>query len=402
MDRDAKILIVANDEQTVNILRALLRSQGYNAILVSSDEEALRLVHVESPDLIILDVAPAGKDEVAICRWLKAEEQTWRIPIIVVTTLDQAEARVQSIEAGAADFLIKPIQRRELWARVSTAIAVKKAIDRKVSALLRIKNHLAKFVPVAVRRALEENPEVPRLEKREEDLSVLFVDVSGYTNLSQRIAPAQITTLIERYFSHFLDCIQEEGGDITEMAGDGIMALFRSSDGQEHARKAARAALKILEVTRRLNREHPDAGTPVAVHMGLNSGRASVGSTRLEGALGSRWTFTASGPVTNLAARLADAAPPGSTLIGPETARRIGSRFSLEHIEIGALKNLAEKVEAYRLAAEKVGDGSTAVTPSPGQSGSSPVTLKFADAHVECSGMRDAASTASWAVWHLG
>jgi class 3 adenylate cyclase len=107
---------------------------------------------------------------------------------------------------------------------------VKKAIDRKFGALLSIRNHLAKFVPVAVRRAVEENPEAPGLEKRDEDLSVLFVDVSGYTNLSQRIAHEQITTLIERYFSHFLDCIQEEGGDITEMAGDGIMALFRSSD----------------------------------------------------------------------------------------------------------------------------------------------------------------------------
>jgi len=382
MDTDAKILITADDEETVNILGALLRNQGYNSILVSSDEETFRLVHVESPDLIILDVAPAGDDGIAMCRRLKAEEQTWRIPIIVVTALDQEEARVQGIAAGAADFLIKPIQRRELWARVSTALAVKKAIDRKLEALLSIKNHLAKFVPVAVRRALEENPEAPSLEKREEDLSVLFVDVSGYTNLSQRITQEQITTLIERYFSHFLDCIQEEDGDIAEMAGDGIMALFRSGDGQEHARKAARAALKILEVTHRLNREHPDAGTPVAVHMGLNSGRAGVGSTRFEGALGSRWTFTASGPVTNLAARLADAATPGSTLVGPETARRIGARFTLEQIEIGELKNLAGKVEGYRLAAEKVGYGSTAATPVPGQSGSSPVPLRFADAHV--------------------
>jgi DNA-binding response OmpR family regulator len=382
MDTDAKILIAADDEQTANILRALLRSQGYNSILVSRGEEAFCLVHVEPPDLIILDVAPAGKDGIAICRRLKAEEKTWLIPVIIVTALDQEEARVQGIEAGAADFIIKPIHRQELQARVRTALEVKKAIDRKFGALLSIRNHLAKFVPVAVRRAVEENPEAPGLEKRDEDLSVLFVDVSGYTNLSQRMAHEQITTLIERYFSHFLDCIQEEGGDITEMAGDGIMALFRSSDPQEHARKAARAALKILEVTHRLNREHPDAGTPIAVHMGLNSGRAGVGSTRLEGALGSRWTFTASGPVTNLAARLADAATPGSILVGPEAARRIGAKFTLEPIDIGELKNLAEKVEGYRLIAEKAGYGSNVAAPFLGQTGSSPASLKFANVRV--------------------
>jgi DNA-binding response OmpR family regulator len=382
MDTDTKILIAADDEQTANILRAILRSQGYNPILIRRGEEAFRLVHLEPPDLIILDVALPGMDGIEICRRLKAEEKTRPIPVIIVTALDQEEARVRGIEAGAADFLIKPIHRQELMARARTALEVKKAIHRKLGALLSIRNHLAKFVPIAVRRVVEENPEAPGLEKREEDLSVLFVDVSGYTNLSQRMAQEQITTLIERYFSHFLDCIHEEGGDIAEMAGDGFMALFRSGDPQEHARRAARAALKILEVTHRLNREHPEAGTPVAVHMGMNSGRAGVGSTRLEGALGSRWTFTASGPVTNLAARLADVATPGTILVGPETARRIGAEFTLERIDIGELKNLAEKVEVYRLTAAKGGQASDAAAPSPGQAGSSPAPLKFAEAHV--------------------
>jgi DNA-binding response OmpR family regulator len=382
MDTDTKILMTADDEQTANIFRAILRSQGYNPIPIRSGEEAFCLAQLEPLDLIILDVALRGMDGIEICRRLKAEEKTWLIPVIIVTALDQEEARVRGIEAGAADFLIKPIHRQELIARVRTALEVKKVVDRKFGALLSITNHLAKFVPIAVRRVIEENPEAPRLEKREEDLSVLFVDVSGYTNLSQRIAQEQITTLIERYFSHFLDCIHEEGGDIAEMAGDGIMALIRSSDPQEHARKAARAALKILEVTHRLNREHPDAGTPMAVHMGLNSGRAGVGPIRLEGALGNRWTFTASGPVTNLAARLADAATPGTILVGPQTARRIGAEFTLEQIDIGELKNLAEKGEGYRLTAEKARHGSGAAGPFMGQTGSPPASLKFADVRV--------------------
>lgn len=379
---DTKILIATDDERSANVLRAILRSEEYHSITVGHGEETLPLVHREPPDLIILDVALSGIDGIELCRWLKQDEETQLIPVIIVTTPDQGEARVQGIEAGADDFLIKPIHRQELLARVSTALQMQRAIARKLSMLLSMKNHLAKFVPATVRRIVEENPVSPRLEKRGEDVSVLFVDISGYTKLSQRIALEQVTTLIERYFSHFLDCIQEEEGDIVEMAGDGILALFQSSDPQEHAQKAARAALRILKVTDRLNREHPGTGTPIAVHMGLNSGRAGVGSTRLEGALGSRWTFTASGPVTNLAARLGVAATPGTILVGSETARRIGAEFALERIDVGHLRNLAEKVGGYRLGEKRPGLGHDARAAYPGQAGFfPPVPGTLADVH---------------------
>lgn len=379
---ETKILIATDDERSANVLRAILRSQGYHSIAVGNGEEILRLVHPGPPDLIILDVATSGMDGIELCRWLKQEEETQLIPVIIVTTPDQGEARVQGIEAGADDFLIKPIHRQELLVRVSTALQMQRAIARKLSRLLSMKNQLAKFVPATVRRIVEENPVSPRLEKREEDVSVLFVDISGYTKLSQCIALEQVTALIERYFSHFLDCIQEEEGDIAEIAGDGILALFQSSDPQEHAQKAARAALQILKVTDRLNREHPGAGTPIAVHMGLNSGCAGVGSTRLEGTLGSRWTFTASGSVTNLAARLGAAATPGTILVGPETARRIGAEFALEPIDVGHLKNLEDKVEGYQLGEKKPRLCHDAIATYLRQAGSPlPVSGTLADAY---------------------
>jgi class 3 adenylate cyclase len=83
------------------------------------------------------------------------------------------------------------------------------------------------------------------------------------------------------------------------------------------------------------------------VHMGLNSGVALVGSTRFEGVRGARWTFTASGTVTNLAARLADIAQAGEILIGPETAQRLGDRYSLQRRGREQLKNIDIPVEIY-------------------------------------------------------
>jgi class 3 adenylate cyclase len=122
------------------------------------------------------------------------------------------------------------------------------------------------------------------------------------------------------------------------------MAIFQDA---AHAVTAVDTALALLAATHLLNAEN--AAQPLTVHMGINSGTALVGSTRFEGARGARWTFTASGPITNLAARLAALAKPGDILLGPETAQRVGERYPLQRLAPEQLKNIATPVEVYRL-----------------------------------------------------
>lgn len=354
METAAKLLVVDDNEQNLTLLRVILQRHGYDPLLARSGEEALRQVREAPPDLIILDVMMPGIDGIEVCRRLKDDEATRLIPIVIMTALNQPEDKIRGIEAGADDFLTKPVNQPELMARVRTALKVKRTIDRKVGVLLHIKDHLSKFVPLAVRRLVEEHPEAPELDKREQDVSVLFVDLGGYAKLSLQMDQEKVNAIVERYFSFFLDCVREQGGDITDTAGDDIMVVFQDDDALEHPRKAARAALRILEVTDRLNRERPEAGEPIAFHMGLNSGQAIVGATRFEGLRGSLWTFTASGPVTNLAARLGAAAAPGTILVGPETAGRIGGDFVLEPLGPQAFKNL-EAVKVYQLMREGEG-----------------------------------------------
>lgn len=353
METATKILIVDDNEQNLALIRVILHRQGYESVLARSGEEALHLVRTDPPDLIILDVMMPGMDGIEVCRRLKEDEETRLIPIVIMTVLDQPEDKIRGIEAGADDFLTKPVNQAELMARVRTALRMKRTIDRKVDTLRHIKEHLSKFVPLAVRRLVEEHPEAPELERQERDVSILFVDVSGYTRLSLQMDQDKVEALIERYFSYFLDCLHEHGGDIAETSGDGMMVVFLADDALEHARQTAVAALQILEVTERLNREWAQTHAAIAVHIGANSGPALVGSSRFEGALGSRWTFTANGTVANLAARLADAAAPGTILVGPETAKRIGDRFILEARGPQTFKNL-DVVEVYRLCGKKI------------------------------------------------
>ena len=112
---------------------------------------------------------------------------------------------------------------------------------------------------------------------------------------------------------------------------------------------AVRTALAIRDKTQRINAELQGTYAPVTVNMGINSGLVAVGSTKLEGATGTRWTFTASGPMTNLAARLGAFANGGAIYVGEATAQRLDDTFTLGELGPQAFKNVREPVVVYEM-----------------------------------------------------
>jgi class 3 adenylate cyclase len=247
----------------------------------------------------------------------------------------QVEARELHLERMIAELAGK---NRELEATLA-----------RVQLLENVKCQLSKFVPHSVINLIENNPADPDLEKREEDVTVLFLDLAGYTGLSERIAQEKVNYLVQTYFSSFLDIILENEGDINETAGDGLMIIFRSPDRQAHAANAIRAALGIRAKTAQINEAHRGSYESVTVNMGINSGMASVGSTRFEGIAGTRWTFTASGPVTNVAARISGLASRGVILVGRETYTRVGDLFRLEAAGQHSFKNVRKSILVYQV-----------------------------------------------------
>jgi class 3 adenylate cyclase len=220
---------------------------------------------------------------------------------------------------------------------------------RRVQILESIRTNLAKFVPRTVQNLIERAPEAPELDKREQDVSVLFVDIAGYTRLSERVDPVRMNAIIERYFGSFLEEILKRGGDVNETAGDGLMVIFQDPDLRRHARAAVKTTLGILRRTREINAQRPEGTEPIVLHVAVNSGLATVGVTKIEGGTGTRWTYTASGPVTNLAARLAGLDAGEVVLVGAETRRRLEGEFPFEALGEQALRNLEHPVPVFRL-----------------------------------------------------
>lgn len=137
-----KILIIDDNENNLKILKLLLEKEGYNVDILSDGTKAFKLIDEIKPDLIILDIMMPNIDGFEICRIIKSDEKTYKIPIIIITALNDLEDKLKGIELGADEFLTKPINRRELLTRVKTLLKFKN-LDSKFEKLHNVISSLA-------------------------------------------------------------------------------------------------------------------------------------------------------------------------------------------------------------------------------------------------------------------
>jgi class 3 adenylate cyclase len=188
---------------------------------------------------------------------------------------------------------------------------------------------------------------MPRKTLRE--VAVLLVDIEGCTRLCEDLSPRAMNSLIEAYFSRHLDIVRRFGGEVTELSGDGLLALFEGADTATIARSAFAAALQVHAHTRALNQRRRRRHDPITVNIGLNVGPALVGVTRLRGRAGERCAYAATGPVTNIAARLCALATRGQILTTKATAELLPIGFDRRSLGRHSLKNVTRPVEVVEI-----------------------------------------------------
>lgn len=208
---------------------------------------------------------------------------------------------------------------------------------------------LSPFVPGSVRQMIDSDPDLLSKKKVRRDVTILFLDLEGYTSLSSRHPEAEVNAIIEKIFSSFVDPIHRSHGDINETAGDGLMIIFKDHDAKTNAINAVKAAFEIIDRNRAVNQSFDPGIDSVEVNIGINSGSALVGMTRFKGLLDTRMTFTATGTVTNIAARLSDHAKSGDIIIGSETKRMVDGIWPVYDLGPVSLKGIKDQVLVFSL-----------------------------------------------------
>ena len=125
----ARILVVDDDEATVKFLEAMLQAEYYDVSTAISGEEALSQIEADHPDIVLLDVLMPGMDGYEVCRRIKANPEIMHLPVVMVTALTKSADRVRGLEAGADDFLTKPVNDIALFARVRSLVRLKTMMD---------------------------------------------------------------------------------------------------------------------------------------------------------------------------------------------------------------------------------------------------------------------------------
>jgi class 3 adenylate cyclase len=297
------------------------------AVVVSQSEPVLRMDN----SLVVIG------SEYAMPVFVK--DKVLGVISVVIQPLTQYTRRDFFLIRDFADMLGNVILNAKRQWEITTE---KILISQKLSSM-------SSFVPGSVRQMVNENPDLLSEEKVRKEVTVLFLDLEGYTSLSSRRPEVEVNAIIEKMFSSFVDPIHRSHGDINETAGDGLMIIFKDHDKKTNAINAVKAAFEIIGRNRAVNQSLASGMEPVNVNIGINSGSALVGMTRFKGLLDTRMTFTATGKVTNIAARLSDYAKSGDILIGEETKKMVETIWPVYEIGSVILKGVKDPLLIFSL-----------------------------------------------------
>jgi class 3 adenylate cyclase len=355
----ARILVVDDTPQNVKLLADLLTVKGYAVGTASNGAEALAKIETEQPDLVLLDIMMPGMNGYEVCRKIRENPATGILPVVMVTALDPGQERIKGIEAGADDFLTKPINQPELLARVRSLLRIKELYDQlgalnrtleqrvreQVDQLERLARLKRFFSPQLAELIVGGGAEDP-LKSHRRDITVTFLDLRGFTAFAESSEPEEVMGVLREYHAEMGKLILEHEGTLERFTGDGMMIFFNDPVPVPNpAERAVRMAIAMRDRVEALNVGWRKRDYDLHFGIGIAQGYATIGAIGFEG----RWDYGAIGTVTNLAARLCGEAKPGQILVSRRLLGGIEDVVEAEPVGELVLKGFSKPVTAYSL-----------------------------------------------------
>ena len=361
-----RILVVDDTALNVKLLADLLGAKGYRTVTAASGPEALAKLEADKPDLVLLDVMMPGMSGYEVCQAIRADPAHAMLPVVLVTALDPAKERAKGLDAGADDFLSKPVNQAELLARVKSLLRIKTLYDE----VHRQKDELAEWNRTLEQRVadgVKQLEQVGRLKRffspqladlivaggaddplksHRREITVVFLDLRGFTAFTETADPEEVMGVLAEYHAAMGRLILEHEGTLERFTGDGIMVFFNDPVTiADPAARAARMALAMQREVAGLAAGWKKRGYDLAMGVGIAQGFATIGGIGFEG----RIDYGAIGTVTNLAARLCGEAQGGEVLISQRVMGALDDQFKVEAAGDLTLKGFQRPVAAFRL-----------------------------------------------------
>ena len=300
-------ILVVDDE--VGIRRSLtrvLKEDGYSVEVARDGEEALNIFQKtpDNFDIVICDLIMPGMDGIKTIEEINKLNQ--EITKIILTGYGTLEYSIKAIEAGIDGFITKPFENKELKLKIKEYY---------------LKRKLKQFISPDIFNELLIEP--AHLQPKVSFITILFSDIRGFTQLSSKIPPEELASLLNRYYFHPMsEIIIKHKGMIDKYIGDSIMALFGAPVYQErHEDNAVNCAIEMVKMMEDINQ-------------GLNMGIGISTGYVVTGIFGSinKKEYTALGMPVNIAARLQKFAASGEIIISEETKARLDNRTLFKKI----------------------------------------------------------------------
>ena len=366
MTAAATILVVDDTPQNVLLLADLLGSKGYAVATAASGAEALGRIASEPVDLVLLDVVMPQMSGYEVCQKIRANPATAVLPVIMVTALDPGQERVKGLDAGADDFLTKPINQPELLARVRSLLRIKTLYDtvdrqarqlaewnktleervaEQVSQLDRL-SRLKRFLSPQVADLIVAGDAEDPLKSHRREITVVFLDLRGFIAFSETAEPEEVMGVLREYHATMGVLVLAHGGTLERFTGDGMMIFFNDPVPVPNPpERAVRMALEMRERVGELTAKWQRLGYELSVGVGIAQGYATIGAIGFEG----RLDYGAIGTVTNLAARLCGEAKPGDILISRRLMSTVEDLVEVEPVGELTLQGFVKPVTAFNV-----------------------------------------------------
>lgn len=339
-DAPGHLLIVDDNKVNRLLLSRSVELLGHQASVAENGRVAMEMLSNQSFDLLLLDIEMPEMDGFQVLEAVKSDTELRDLPVIVTSSVEGLDNVVRCIELGAEDYLPKPVNKTLLSARVSSGLEKKKLRDEQ-------KRLLERFATTEVAQDLQESGFA--IGGKRANASVLFCDIRGFTTLSENLAPEETIDLLNTFYTLMFEAVTSNGGIVSLMLGDGLMALFGVPQPLSNsAQSAVAAAHEMHNMIEILNIERRSEGkSDLKIGIGIATGEVVAGYAGTD----SRATYTCIGSTVNLAARLeAETQKTGSRiLVDQETCDLLERANVLETFADTRIKGFSDPFDIHAL-----------------------------------------------------